>query len=156
LSEGRLAEIRLSFQGDIAALDCAPLTAATVQGVLAPMHDHVNMVNALPIAKTRGVRILESKSTEPTDFASLISVALFTDRGKSEVAGTLYGQRDPRLVQIDGFRVEAVLDGLLLIYSNMDVPGSSAGSAPCSGSMGSTSPACSSAGRNGAVAPWPS
>ncbi|MBP2670464.1 MAG: serA [candidate division NC10 bacterium] len=123
LSEGRLAEIRLSFQGDIAALDCAPLTAATVQGVLAPMHDHVNMVNALPIAKTRGVRILESKSTEPTDFASLISVALFTDRGKSEVAGTLYGQRDPRLVQIDGFRVEAVLDGLLLIYSNMDVPG---------------------------------
>jgi D-3-phosphoglycerate dehydrogenase len=66
---------------------------------------------------------VESKSTEPTDFASLISVTLFTDRGKTEVAGTLYGQRDPRLVQIDGFRVEAVLDGLLLIYSNMDVPG---------------------------------
>jgi len=26
-------------------------------------------------------------------------------------------------VELDGFRVEAVLDGLLLIYSNMDVPG---------------------------------
>jgi D-3-phosphoglycerate dehydrogenase len=123
LSEGRLAEVRLAFQGDLAALDCAPLTAVTVQGVLAPMHDHVNMVNALPIAKARGVRIQESKSTESTDFASLIVVTLFTDRGKSEVAGTLYGQKDPRLVQIDGFRVEAVLDGLLLIYSNMDVPG---------------------------------
>ncbi len=123
LSDGRLAEIRLSFQGDIAALDCAPLTAATVQGVLAPMHDHVNMVNALPIAKARGVRIVERKSTEPTDFASLISVTLITDRHRSEVAGTLLNQRDSRLVQIDGFRVEAVLDGLLLIYSNMDVPG---------------------------------
>jgi D-3-phosphoglycerate dehydrogenase len=123
LSEGRLAEIRLSFQGDIAALDCAPLTAATVQGVLAPMHDNVNMVNALPIAKARGVRIVESKSTAPTDFASLISVTLVTDRHKSEVAGTLFSQKDPRLVQIDGFRVEAVLDGLLLIYSNLDVPG---------------------------------
>jgi len=87
------------------------------------MHDHVNMVNALPIARTRGVRIVESKSTEPTDFASLISVTLVTDRLKSDVAGTLLNQRDPRLVQIDGFRVEAVLDGLLLIYSNMDVPG---------------------------------
>ena len=123
LSEGRLAEIRLSFQGDIAALDCAPLTAATVQGVLAPIHDHVNMVNALPLARTRGIRILESKSTTPTDFASLISLGLITDRHTSEVAGTLYSQKDPRLVKIDGFRVEAVLDGLLLIYCNLDVPG---------------------------------
>ena len=123
LAEGRLAEIRLSFQGDIAAFDCAPLTAAIVQGVLAPMHDHVNMVNALPLAKTRGVRVVESKSSELTDFASLISVSLVTDRHRSEVSGTLFHHRDPRLVEIDGFRVEAVLDGLLLIYSNMDVPG---------------------------------
>jgi D-3-phosphoglycerate dehydrogenase len=123
LCEGRLAEIRLAFQGDIAALDCAPLTAATVQGVLAPMHDHVNMVNALPIAKARGVRIVESKSTEPTDFASLISVTLVTDRSQSAVAGTLFSRQDPRLVEVDGFRIEAPLDGLLLIYSNMDVPG---------------------------------
>jgi D-3-phosphoglycerate dehydrogenase len=123
LSEGRLAEIRLSFQGEIAELDCAPLTAATVQGVLAPMHDHVNMVNALPIAKMRGVRIVESKSTDLTDFASLISVTLTTDRHRSAVAGTLFSLKDPRLVEIDSFRVEAVLDGLLLIYSNLDVPG---------------------------------
>jgi len=123
LSEGRLAEIRLAFRGDIAALDCAPLTTATVQGVLAPMHDTVNMVNALPIAKARGIRLVESKSTELTDFASLISVTLMTDRNQTEVAGTLFSRQDPRLVEIDGFRLEALLDGLLLIYSNMDVPG---------------------------------
>ncbi len=123
LAEGRLAEIRLAFQGDIAALDCAPLTAATVQGVLAPKHDNVNMVNALPLAKARGVRIVESKSTDPTDFASLVSVAIATDRSQCQVAGTLFSRQDPRLVEIDGFRLEAVLDGLLLIYSNMDVPG---------------------------------
>ncbi len=123
LAEGRLAEIRLSFQGDIAAFDCTPLTAATVQGVLAPMHDHVNMVNALSLAKTRGVRVVESKSSELTDFTSLISVSLATDRHQCEVSGTLFYHREPRLVEVDGFRVEAVLDGLLLIYSNMDVPG---------------------------------
>ena len=123
LSEGRLAEIRLTYQGDIAALDCAPLTAATVQGILAPMHDHVNMVNALPIAKARGVRIVESKSTEPTDFANLISVTLATDRQQTRIAGTLFSRQDPRLVEIDGFRLEAPLDGILLIYSNLDVPG---------------------------------
>ena len=53
---------------------------------------------------------------------SLITVGLHTDRGKIEVEGTLYHQ-DPRLVGIDGLRLEAVLDGLLLVYSNMDVPG---------------------------------
>jgi D-3-phosphoglycerate dehydrogenase len=67
--------------------------------------------------------VVESKSTELTDFASLVSVTLVTDRKRTDVAGTLYGQQDPRLVELDGFRVEAVLDGLLLIYSNMDVPG---------------------------------
>ncbi|HSB72429.1 MAG TPA: phosphoglycerate dehydrogenase [Candidatus Methylomirabilis sp.] len=122
LSEGRFAEIRLAYRGEIASMDTTPLTVATVKGVLDPSHDNVNMVSAMAIAKARGVRVIESKSTEPTDFASLISVGLHTDRGKTEVEGTLYSQ-DPRLVAIDGLRLESVLDGLLLVYSNMDVPG---------------------------------
>jgi D-3-phosphoglycerate dehydrogenase len=123
LAEGRLHEIRLAFRGDIAALDSAPLTAATVKGVLAPMHDAVNTVNALPLARARGIRVVESRSTEPTDFANLISVTLVTDRRTTEAAGTLFSRQDPRLVEIDGFRLEATLEGLLLVYSNLDVPG---------------------------------
>jgi len=123
LSEGRLAEIHLAYQGEIASLDCVPLTVATVKGILDPIHDSVNMVNAMAIAKGRGVRVVESKSTEATDFASLITVALKTDRGKTETAGTLFSRQDPRVVDIDGFRLEAVLDGYMLIFSNLDVPG---------------------------------
>jgi len=123
LAEGRLAEIRLAYRGEIAALDCAPLTAAAVRGVLAPMHDAVNLVSALPLARARGVRVAETRSTEPTDFASLVSVALGTDRGGMEVAGTVFGRQDPRVVEIDGFRLEAVLEGRLLVFSNFDVPG---------------------------------
>jgi D-3-phosphoglycerate dehydrogenase len=122
LSEGRLAEIRLAYRGEIASLETTPLTVATVKGILDPIHDSVNMVNAMAIAKGRGIRVVESKSTEATDFTSLITVGLHTDRGRSEVEGTLY-HHDPRLVGIDGLRLEAVLDGLLLVYSNMDVPG---------------------------------
>ncbi len=123
LAEGRLAEIRLTYRGEIALLDCAPLTAATVQGVLAPSHDNVNMVNALAICRSRGVRVIESKSSDLSDFASLISVRIGTDRKPTEVAGTLFSRQDPRVVDIDGFRLEAVLDGLLLVFSNLDVPG---------------------------------
>jgi D-3-phosphoglycerate dehydrogenase len=123
LSEGRLAEIQLGYRGEIASLDCVPLTVATVKGILDPIHDSVNMVNAMSIAKGRGLRVVESKSTEATDFASLITVAVQTDRGKTQVAGTLFSRQDPRVVDIDGFRLEAVLDGFLLIFSNLDVPG---------------------------------
>ena len=123
LAEGRLAEIRLGYLGEIASLDCVPLTVATVKGILEPFHDSVNMVNAMTIAKGRGVRVIESKSTAQTDFASLITVALQTDRSKSEVAGTLFSRHDPRVVDIDGLRLEAVLEGYLLVFSNLDVPG---------------------------------
>jgi len=123
LAEGRLAEIHLRYRGEIASLDCIPLTVATVKGILDPMHDAVNTVNAMAIAKQRGLRIIESKSTEPTDFASLITIALQTDRGKTETAGTLYSRQDPRVVDIDGFRLEGVLEGYMLIFSNLDVPG---------------------------------
>ncbi len=123
LSEGRLAEIHLAYRGEIASLDCIPLTVATVKGILAPIHDSVNMVNAMTIAKGRGIRVIESKSTEPTDFASLITITLQTDRGKTQTAGTLFSRQDPRVVDIDGFRLEAVLDGYMLVFSNLDVPG---------------------------------
>ncbi|HWU38267.1 MAG TPA: ACT domain-containing protein, partial [Candidatus Acidoferrum sp.] len=123
LSEGRLAEIRLGYRGEIASLDCIPLTVAAVKGILDPIHDSVNMVNAMTIARRRGVRIVENKSTETTDFSSLITVTLQTDREKTDTAGTLFSRQDPRVVDIDGFRLEAVLDGYMLVFSNIDVPG---------------------------------
>ncbi len=123
LSEGRLAEIRLGYQGEIALLDCIPLTVAAVKGILDPIHDSVNMVNAMTIARRRGVRIVENKSTGATDFASQITVTLQTDRGKTETAGTLFSRQDPRVVDIDGFRLEGILDGYMLVFSNIDVPG---------------------------------
>jgi D-3-phosphoglycerate dehydrogenase len=123
LSEGRLAEVRLAYRGDIASMDCASITAAGVKGILAPIHDAVNMVSALPLARAKGVRVTETRSTEPADFASLITTTVITDRGQTEVAGTLFSRQDPRVVSIDGFRLEAVLEGLMLVFSNIDVPG---------------------------------
>jgi D-3-phosphoglycerate dehydrogenase len=123
LSEGRLTEIRLGFQGEIVSLDCIPLTVAMVKGILDPIHDSVNMVNAMTIARRRGVRVVENKSTETTDFASQITVTLQTDRGATQTAGTLFSRQDPRVVDIDGFRLEAILDGYMLVFSNNDVPG---------------------------------
>jgi D-3-phosphoglycerate dehydrogenase / 2-oxoglutarate reductase len=123
LAEGRLAEVHLAYRGEIGELNCVPLTVAAVKGILDPTHDSVNMVNALTIAKARGIRVTETKSSEPSDFAGLIGVTLHTDKGRVETAGTVFNHQDPRVVQIDGLRLEAVLEGYLLVFSNLDVPG---------------------------------
>ncbi|MBI3988098.1 MAG: phosphoglycerate dehydrogenase [candidate division NC10 bacterium] len=123
LSEGRMEEIRIDYRGEIANYDLKPLTVAVVKGVMDPIREDVNYVNALPLAKIRGIRVVETKSTEEADYASLITVRIKTDKGVSEVAGTLFGRREPRVVRIDEFPLEAVPEGYLLVFSNLDVPG---------------------------------
>ncbi len=124
LAEGRMQEIRIHYQGEIAGYDAAPLTAAVVKGALDHfMEDAVNYVNALALAKGRSIRVVESKVMQEADYTSLITVAVTSDRGTREVAGTLFSRREPRVVRIDEFRLEAVPEGYLLIFSNLDVPG---------------------------------
>jgi len=124
LAEGRMQEVRIDYRGEIAGYDPAPLTAAVVKGALDPfMEDAVNYVNSLALAKGRSIRVIESKVLEEADYTSLITVAVKSDRGTSEVAGTLFSHREPRVVRIDEFRLEAIPEGYLLIFSNLDVPG---------------------------------
>ena len=126
LAEGRTQQIRIHYGGEIAGVDSAPLTTAVVKGALEAIlqrDDAVNAVNAMSLAKGRGIRITESKSSEETDFASLLTVSVATDRGESTAAGTLFNRREPRVVRIDEFRLEAPAEGYMLIFSNQDVPG---------------------------------
>jgi D-3-phosphoglycerate dehydrogenase len=102
LAEGRFQEIRIDYTGEVANYDTSPLTAAVVKGVLDSITSGViNMVNALPFARQRGIRVVESKSSQEEDYASLISVVIQTDRGQCVVAGTLFSRREPRVVRID-------------------------------------------------------
>ncbi len=126
LAEGRTAQVRIHYGGEIAGVDSAPLSVSVVKGALEAIlqsEGTVNAVNAMRLARDRGIRITESKTSEETDFASLITVTVGTDRGESAVAGTLFNRREPRLVRIDEFRLEAPPEGYMLVFSNQDVPG---------------------------------
>ena len=124
LAEGRFQEIRIDYTGEVASYDTSPLTAVVVKGVLDSITSGaINMVNALPFARQRGIRVVESKSSQEEDYTSLISVVIQTDRGQCVVAGTLFSRREPRVVRIDEFSLEAVPEGHLLVFSNLDVPG---------------------------------
>ncbi|MFB3897435.1 MAG: phosphoglycerate dehydrogenase [bacterium] len=124
LAEGRIQEVRVHYCGEVCKYNTSPITVAIVKGILDPiLNETVNYVNAPFLAKDRGMKVVESKSSEAEDFATLIAVTVKTETKESSAVGTLFGKSDPRIVRLDGFHIDAVPFGYMLILSNEDVPG---------------------------------
>lgn len=123
LFDGRVDEVEVTYSGDIASENVEPLTARTLKGVFTPLSMRVNAVNAQQIADDRGVDVTESKSRQSADFQSLMTVTLRDPDHNLSISGTLFADDDPRIVWINGYRVDAVPWGHMLITRNRDEPG---------------------------------
>ncbi len=119
-----LEEISISYKGDLADIDTAPVTISVVKSLLTPvLREDVNFVNALIVAKDRGIKVVESKSRTAEDFANLLEVTVKTGVETTSLAGTIFGKKEPRIVRINAFRLEAVPEGHMLLIYNEDRPG---------------------------------
>ena len=124
LVDGHIKKVRVKYVGDILKYDLTPFTVALIKGMLTPiLQETVNFVNALVIAKERGINISETKTAEVKDFASFILVEVETDKMKNSISGTLFTNVDPRIVRINEYYVDAVPEGNMLFIQNNDVPG---------------------------------
>lgn len=124
IARGGVEEVIIEFNGDLASLDTNPVTVAFLKGLFTPiLQDAVNYVNAPLIAKERGIRVVESKSEQASDFTNLIKVTVKTTDGSNMIAGTVFGKKEPRLVRLNSFRLEALPSGPMLLVYNKDVPG---------------------------------
>ncbi|HYL97527.1 MAG TPA: phosphoglycerate dehydrogenase [Blastocatellia bacterium] len=118
-----LSEVNVEYSGEVAEQDVRPITQAILTGLLSPVIERINFVNAGVVAEERGIKVTESLSRRAKDFTSLINVRAVTSSGESEVAGSVMGRRDPRIVRINGFNLEAIPKGHMLFILNRDVPG---------------------------------
>jgi D-3-phosphoglycerate dehydrogenase len=124
LYEGGLERVTVEYNGEVASLAVAPLTISVLKGLLTPiLEDAVNFVNATAIAKERGIEVKEVKSSDAGDFTSVIRVRIEAGKKTHRVAGTLYSRKDPRIIEIDNFRVEVTPEGHMLLILNIDRPG---------------------------------
>ncbi|PSQ16112.1 phosphoglycerate dehydrogenase [Halobacteriales archaeon QS_8_69_26] len=123
LLDGRVERVEISYQGEIADEDLDLVTASALQGVFEPLEWQVNAVNALRIAEERGVEVTESKTRTSEDFRSLVTVTVGADGTEIPVAGTLFQGDEPRIVLVDGYRVDAIPSGRMLVVRNYDEPG---------------------------------
>ncbi|MDE2595847.1 MAG: phosphoglycerate dehydrogenase [Sphingomonadales bacterium] len=123
LTTGSIARISIHTEGAAAELNAKPIIAAVLAGFLRCQSDTVNMVNAPFLAKERGMEVREVKTEKEGDYHTLVRVSVRTDQGERSVAGTLFGNAEPRLVELFGIKVEAELEGHMMYIVNEDAPG---------------------------------
>ena len=124
LMEGHITEVHIDYSGEVIEHTTAIVSIALQKGLIEPfLGETVSYVNAPLIARERGIRVVESKSSTVEDFTNIISVTVKTDKGEKRVAGTIFGTRDARIVRIDNYHVDVVPHGYMLVISNQDKQG---------------------------------
>jgi D-3-phosphoglycerate dehydrogenase len=118
-----IRSVSVEVEGAAAELNQKPITGAVLAGLMGSYSDSVNMVNAPFLAKERGLDVREVRHEREGDYHTLVAVTVGTAAGELRVAGTLFGNKAPRLVDIFGVSVEAELTGSMLYIVNSDEPG---------------------------------
>ena len=123
LMSGAPNEITIEYAGHAAELNTRPLTQVILKGVLQPMLTSINMVNAPLVARERNITVRDVKRTGDIDYQTQITVSISSDKAKKTVSGTLFGGQKPRLVAINGIRVEAEIAPNMIYVRSEDRPG---------------------------------
>ncbi len=128
LADGRLESVELRYCGDLSTYDTGVLTRVFLKGLLQGSFEQpVSYVNAPTLAQSRGVTITEIKCDRSDDYANLVETRVVrNDDGHErtrEVDGTIFNEKEPTIVKIQGLRVDVRPEGTLLMIPNTDKPG---------------------------------
>ena len=124
MDRGTIKNARLIYRGEVAAKNTKLITASFAAGLMeASLDQPINLVNALPLARERGLEIEERAAEAPGDFGTMIQSEVTTERKTYVAAGTLFGKQFLRLVRLGSYLLDAHMDGTLLIFTHLDRPG---------------------------------
>ena len=122
-SRGGIKTLTLEIAGELAEFDGAPLTAAVLRGLLeTSTTERVNLVNAMTLAKARGITVVERRTPDAGAFAAQLTLSTETPDGTASVAGTVAGG-EARLTRLDDYRLDMAPSDAMLITRHMDRPG---------------------------------
>lgn len=119
-----IRQLDVTLAGEAAERDLRSLANEALAGLLGThMSAPVNRVNARHLAKQQGVALVEARRGEHPDYHGSVSLAAHHGDRTTTVEGTLFDRRHPRLVRVNDYEIEAVLDGHLLLTRHIDQPG---------------------------------
>jgi D-3-phosphoglycerate dehydrogenase len=123
LTETAPAMIRLEYAGDVADMNTRALSSAAIAGVLRPLLQDINMVSAPIVAKDRGIKVEEVRRGQEGAYETYMRVTLKTERTERSIAGTVFSDGKPRIIQINTVPMDAEFSANLLYTENADKPG---------------------------------
>ena len=121
---GGPTSVKIGYYGELAGIQASHLTRAVLVGLLQPsLGDGVNFLNAVNVAKARGIEVSETRYNECKDYPSMSTVSVKTDKNECSVSGALFGSKDIRIVNIDGFAMDFAPEGSIIIAPHTDKAG---------------------------------
>ena len=123
ITENAIKTVKIEYQGTVTDVNTQPITQMLLATLIGAQLETVNMVNAMSIAEARGIKISETKTGSSKDWRSVIVVEVETEARTRTVSGTLFTGKQPRIVDIEGVRIEAGLSENMLFIRNDDKPG---------------------------------
>lgn len=121
ITETPISSVDVIYSGKITNYDCSPVTASVIAGVLHQgLSVPVNIVNALLVAKQRGVSVSEKRLSETEGFENLLTVEL---NGKVRVSGTLLENKEARLIRYNNYYLNVAFSDNMIFTEHIDVPG---------------------------------
>ncbi len=123
LTENPITELQIIYEGAVAQMNTRALTSAVLAGLLRPMLGDVNVVSAPVIARERGMAVEEITRDAESDYESLITVTVTTEKQTRSVSGTVFADARPRIVNIKGIRMDAEFAPSMIYITNLDKPG---------------------------------
>ncbi len=123
LTESNAKTICLEYEGIVKDMNVAALTSAALAGFLQPVLQSVNMVSAPTIARDRGIKVEETRRAHSGAYETYVRLTVETDKQVRSVAGTVFSDGKPRIIQIKGINMEAELSPHMIYVTNRDRPG---------------------------------
>jgi len=123
LTNSSLTEVTIEYCGEVANMNISALTSALLAGLMKPLLGEVNMVSAPVMARERGIKVDEVRQTKRGVYENYIRLIVKSETQTRSVAGTVFSDGKPRIIQIKGINMEAELGQHMLYVSNEDKPG---------------------------------
>ena len=123
LTESGITGLSIEYAGQIGTMNRRALTSALLAGLFRPMLAEVNMVSAPVVARERGIMIDETTRDAHGAYETYIRLTVKTERQERSVAGTVFSDGKPRIIQVKGINMEAELGRHMLYITNFDKPG---------------------------------
>ena len=120
---GGIDQVRITYRGAVAGKDTRVLNNAFCAGLLERVVEDANVINSEMLLRERGIELSVEHNCDHGAFTSSITVEVSGSGKKAQAGAAVLGHEMPRLILLDGYRLESFLDGRLFIFAHQDVPG---------------------------------